>query len=233
MKNNPLLPLELNSPVASQIDTCNESADHLFENIAQDLIRQGFSIQHHAISTDLLDKLYFHLCNMPNFKFNEAGIGRQQHQQVNEKVRSDEIAWIHGDSPAGSQWIRWTQSLQLFLNRRLFLGLFSFESHFAHYATGSFYKRHFDAFKGQANRTLSLVTYLNPKWKDSDGGELVLYLKEGDENGIKISPTYGTLVVFLSEEFEHEVKPALRDRFSIAGWFRVNSSITDRVDPPL
>lgn len=34
----------------------------------------------------------------------------------------------------------------------------------------------------------------------------------------------GTLVVFLSEEFEHEVLPAKRDRYSIAGWFRVNPS---------
>jgi SM-20-related protein len=24
-----------------------------------------------------------------------------------------------------------------------------------------------------------------------------------------------------------------RDRYSISGWFRVNTSVTDRVDPPL
>ncbi|MEC7468361.1 MAG: 2OG-Fe(II) oxygenase, partial [Pseudomonadota bacterium] len=33
-------------------------------------------------------------------------------------------------------------------------------------------------------------------------------------------------------EFPHEVLPATRDRFSIAGWFRVNNSTAQRVDPP-
>ena len=34
------------------------------------------------------------------------------------------------------------------------------------------------------------------------------------------------------EEIPHEVKPARRDRFSITGWFRLNTSSPDRVDPP-
>jgi SM-20-related protein len=128
--------------------------------------------------------------------------------------------------------LQWTQVLQVYLNRRLFLGLFSFESHFAHYAPGHFYKRHLDAFKGEANRVLSLVTYLNPEWSKSDGGELVIYENTGDTVGRSVSPEFGTLAVFLSEEFEHEVKAATRDRYSIAGWFRLNSSTTDKVDPP-
>jgi SM-20-related protein len=40
------------------------------------------------------------------------------------------------------------------------------------------------------------------------------------------------LVVFLSEEFPHEVLPTATDRYSIAGWFRVNTSSAERVDPP-
>jgi SM-20-related protein len=36
-----------------------------------------------------------------------------------------------------------------------------------------------DAFLGQGNRILSLVTYLNKKWVNSDVGELVLFT--GDE----------------------------------------------------
>ncbi|HEY8085443.1 MAG TPA: 2OG-Fe(II) oxygenase [Methylophilaceae bacterium] len=35
-----------------------------------------------------------------------------------------------------------------------------------------------------------------------------------------ISPQGGTLVVFFSDQFWHEVLPAKRDRFSIAGWFK-------------
>jgi SM-20-related protein len=206
--------------------------DVLFESIAQDLIQKGFSIQQNAVPTDLSNLLHFHLINMAEYKFNEASVGRNSQQQKNEKIRNDDIAWIHGNSPAGIKWLQWTQSLQVYLNRRLFLGLFSFESHFAHYAKGNYYKRHLDAFKGQANRVLSLVTYLNPEWQDEDGGELVIYTDSNDENSIKVLPKYGTLVVFLSEDFEHEVKPALSDRYSIAGWFRVNASKADKADPP-
>src|SRR5690606_33675317 len=111
--------------------------------------------------------------------------------------------------------------------------LFSFESHFAHYGTGDFYKKHLDAFKGETNRVLSLVYYLNPGWLPEDGGELKLYLSEDEGRTINVTPAFGTLVVFLSEDFPHEVLPAKRDRYSIAGWFRVNTSCTDRVDPPL
>lgn len=79
---------------------------------------------------------------------------------------------------------------------------------------------------------LSLFTYLNPEWQSTDGGELVVYKNPGDKQGITVLPEYGTLAFFLGEEFEHEVKP-LRNRYSIAGWFRVNTSTADRVDPPL
>ncbi|WP_370298268.1 2OG-Fe(II) oxygenase, partial [Pontibacterium sp.] len=97
---------------------------------------------------------------------------------------------------------------------------------------GAFYKRHVDAFRGEANRVLTMVVYLNPDWTADDGGELVLYTSDTDQEGIKVVPAMGTVVVFLSEEFPHEVLPAYRDRFSIAGWYRVNSSTTDRIDPP-
>jgi SM-20-related protein len=147
-------------------------------------------------------------------------------------VRRDEICWITGKSEAGSQWLEWTNKLQSYLNRHLFLGLFSFESHFAHYATGAFYKRHKDAFKGEANRVLSVVAYLNPDWQINDGGELALYKDELDTDGLKVIPALGTLAIFLSEEFPHEVFPAKRDRYSIAGWYRVNASTADRIDPP-
>ena len=79
---------------------------------------------------------------------------------------------------------------------------------------------------------VSTVVYLNQNWGAEDGGELVLYRDDADQEGIKVTPLMGTIVVFLSEEFPHEVLPANRDRFSIAGWYRVNGSTAARVDPP-
>jgi SM-20-related protein len=222
----------LSSAYKTQVPPTEGDVECLFEAIALDLIEHGFSVRHNALPDELADVLYYHLTNMPDHQFTEAGIGRQHKFRQNAHVRNDEISWINGNSPAGLQWLNFTTALQIYLNRRLFLGLFSFESHFAHYAPGRFYKRHLDAFKGQANRMLSLVIYLNPEWEQHDGGELIIYRDQRDQEGITIAPKYGTLAVFLSEEFEHEVKPTKRDRYSIAGWFRLNSSTPNKVDPP-
>jgi SM-20-related protein len=204
----------------------------LFAKVATDLIDKGYSIQPFALPIDLANNLVTQVSSMSQQAFMEAGIGRLSKHMHNDFVRRDEICWISGSSEAGEQWLDWTNKLQIYLNQHLFLGLFSFESHFSHYATGSFYKRHLDAFKGQANRVLSLVAYLNPNWQIGDGGELVLYQDEFDTQGLKVIPALGTLAIFLSEEFPHEVLPANRDRYSIAGWYRINASSADRVDPP-
>ena len=79
-----------------------------------------------------------------------------------------------------------------------------------------------------------------------DGGELVLFAGDGDGDGdgeetdmgtrdravagavigdaeiVRVLPEFATLVVFLSEDFPHEVLPATRDRYSVTGWFRLN-----------
>ena len=65
-----------------------------------------------------------------------------------------------------------------------------------------------------------------------NSGELVIYENEEDLQGQKVLPKLATLVVFLSEEFPHEVLPAKKDRYSIAGWYRVNNSSAQRIDPP-
>ncbi|AOE49249.1 2OG-Fe(II) oxygenase [Kangiella sediminilitoris] len=204
----------------------------LFDKITDDIGRQGYSINPNALPPELSEALYRQLHQMSYSEFDSAGIGRQSDHMVNNFVRTDEICWIDGLSKAGQEWLAWTGELRVHLNSRLFLGLFSFESHFAHYAPGDFYKRHYDAFKGESNRVLSLVIYLNPEWQPEDSGELVLYRNEHDSEGIKVTPTFGTLVAFLSEDFPHEVLPASRDRFSIAGWYRINTSQGHKVDPP-
>lgn len=205
---------------------------HLFEAIAQNLLLQGYSVHPGALPEALTQALYQHLQQMPRQKFDPAGIGRDRQHTRSDAVRKDEICWITGESTAGQHWLQWAAALQTYLNRRLFLGLFSFESHFAHYGPGDFYRRHVDAFRGETNRTLSLVVYLNPDWQECDGGELVLYRDEDDHTGIRVIPSLGTVVTFLSEEFPHEVLPARGDRYSIAGWFRVNTTHTNRADPP-
>lgn len=217
----------------SLIDENSTSDETLFGLIAQDIQRQGYSIRPGALPEALANSLFRYQQALAANEFKSAGIGRGEQYLENEFVRTDEICWITGETDAGEQWLAWSARLQRFLNRRLFLGLFSFESHFAHYRPGDYYKRHYDAFKGEANRVLSLVAYFNSGWVPANGGELVLYQNDRDKNGVNVVPLFGTLVTFLSEEFPHEVLPANRDRYSIAGWYRINTSVADRVDPPL
>ncbi|MBA6338857.1 2OG-Fe(II) oxygenase [Colwellia sp. BRX8-7] len=210
----------------------------LFESISNDIVEKGYSIRPYALPEELTHLLLNYIIELPTEKFKRAGIGRAKDHMINDFIRTDEISWITSNNQASCAWITWTESLQAYLNRRLFLGLFSFESHFAHYAKGDFYKKHKDAFKGEGNRVLSVVVYLNQHWSADDGGELVIYDKKipasavVDNSKIKVLPSFGTIVVFLSEEFPHEVLPAKRDRYSIAGWFRLNNSIDNNIDPP-
>ena len=206
-----------------------DSDDISFVLIAESLVEKGFCILPNALPHDLSTALAEHALSMSADQYHRAGIGRAHQHMTNRFVRSDEVCWIEGESEAGEQWLAWTEKLRIYLNRRLFLGLFSFESHFAHYPPGAFYKTHVDAFKGQSNRILTVVAYLNSGWMPDDGGEMVLYT---DTESFNVTPALGTLAIFLSEEFPHEVLPTQRDRYSIAGWYRLNTSIGDQIDPP-
>ena len=207
----------------SSHDTAGSKAA-LFESIADDIANLGYSIQPNALPQPLLDQLAKHVQTMPAADFKKAGIGRDSEHHLNQGVRSDEICWINGARAAEQAWLDWAEGLQGFLNQHLLLGLFSFESHFAHYAPGDSYKKHCDVFRGAAGRVLSLVVYLNEDWCAEDAGELVIYCDEPAKEALKVNPGFGTVVVFLSEDFPHEVLPARRDRFSIAGWFRARTA---------
>ena len=209
-----------------------EQDERVMAAIVTGLVQQGYAVIPNALPADISAGLFQQLLNADKEDFSRSGIGRDFDHQQNSFVRRDHIKWIAGETEAETCWLAWIGRLRLYLNQSLFLGLFSFESHFAHYAPGAFYKKHLDAFKGQANRILSTVFYLNPGWEPSDGGELVIYSPESDEVIHQVSPVYGTLVVFLSEDFPHEVAVAHRHRYSVAGWFRVNSSLGNQIDPP-
>lgn len=204
----------------------------LFGQVAEDLRNQGYSIRENAISPQMVKALQDLQNSFTDDEFKHAGIGRGQSFVKNTRVRTDEIRWIDDQSQTGKDWLTWAAAFKTYLNRSLILGLFSFESHFARFNAGDFYKTHLDAFKGSANRVLSLVVYLNDDWSETDGGELVLYMDEHDKQGIRVLPRAGTLVCFLSEDFPHEVLPANKTRLSIAGWFRQNMSTEYKADPP-
>ncbi len=165
-------------------------------------------------------------------RLRRAGVGRENDFQIDSAVRRDAIFWLSRQRQVQRLFLDRMEELRLDLNKELFLGLFEFEGHFSHYPPGAFYKRHYDSFRGAANRIVSVVIYLNDNWQPGDGGELVLYDPDNDAEIIRIEPRAGSMALFLSEEIPHEVLPTQKDRASISGWFRLNNSIAGHIDPP-
>lgn len=191
----------------------------LFPQIIDALVDKGYIVIPDAFDIKLSHELLEFAQKQPNFK--PAAISSIFTQKIDKSRRRDKILWLNEDKGVQSQYLQLMNELQEQLNRELFLGIQYYESNFAHYEVGDFYETHYDAFMHSKNRIVTSVYYLNEAWDESDGGELIIY---DEENNFitKVLPHANTLVVFLSEKFPHEVLTAKKDRFSIAGWFRID-----------
>ena len=151
----------------------------------------------------------------------KAGIGRGNDLVRDRSVRRDKIAWLQGVSAPQAALFEFFEGIRQGLNQRLFLGLKRFETHYATYHSGDFYKQHLDSFKGRASRVVSLVLYLNEDWQAAHGGALQVFNRDnGHEVCGTVLPEAGRMAVFMSEEIPHEGLPANRTRYSLACWFR-------------
>ena len=198
----------------------------VFDLIADALTLDGYCVLPQLLPPAMTDNLYQRVTQLDtNDDLFQAGIGRENQHQLNEKIRRDETRWLDPGNDIDQTYLTHMADFRLAMNQRLFLGLFDYEAHYAHYPIGAFYKKHLDAFKGQSSRVLTTVLYLNPFWQQEDGGQLQIYNNDNGNLLYSVQPEMGTFVVFLSEQFPHEVLPAKRDSYSIAGWFRVQSSL--------
>lgn len=199
------------------------------DKLSKDLTEQGYSVLDDFLVGDQLHLIQSAFTNHPKESFKPAKIGRLKGKTQNSSIRNDSIAWVDSSTPLLGNFFGEIAKLQTFLNRQFFLGLFSFEAHFARYEIGHFYHKHVDAFQGKSNRKVSFILYLNCNGNESDGGALMLYpafqpYSKELKNSIKIFPKAGRAVIFFSEDFPHEVLPANRERMSLTGWFRIHSN---------
>lgn len=209
-----------------------DSTDQLFDTIADALVDKGYYFSRKPLPNLPTSSLQQRIAQLDaEDALKRAGIGRDQDHQINSEIRQDHIRWLQTNQPAEQDYLAWMEALRTGINQRLFMGLFDYECHFAHYPKGAFYKQHLDAFKGRTNRVLTTVYYLNDQWQSDQGGELILYAEDGKTVLEKVLPETGTLLIFLSDQFPHEVLPTHRDRYSIAGWYRVNNSLNAQIDP--
>ncbi|GIU05747.1 2OG-Fe(II) oxygenase [Shewanella morhuae] len=202
----------------------SQLSEAMLDVIADALVDKGYIFLSDLIPTHISQVLLEKIQSTQAHELKAASIGRGIEQQLNPDIRRDRIQWLEESNEPDSQYLDVMMQLKNGLNRRLFMGLFDYESHYAVYQPGAFYKKHVDALKGSQNRILTTVFFLNPDWKAADCGELIIY----DEANIeieRIAPKMGQFVIFLSERFPHEVTQTLAQRNSIAGWFRVSNSV--------
>jgi SM-20-related protein len=189
-----------------------------FSAIADGLADRSYAIADQFLSQTEVDAIL----SLEDFRqhtarFKKAGIGKRQGLQINEGVRGDYIQWL--DKTSGpAELMAFTakvQKLMAYLNETLFLSLKDFEIHMTVYPVGTFYKRHLDQFQKDDHRKLSIICYLNTNWKQEHGGQLRIYLPG---HHVDILPVAGRLVCFRSDQLEHEVLAATRERLSLTGW---------------
>lgn len=197
----------------------------LYEQIISDLLEKKYSVVDDFFSKDEVDILRKTLIGKyeeDNFK--KAAIGNRTNEVIAKSVRGDFILWINeaDAGPAEKVYFNKINSLVDYLNRTCFMGILTKEFHYALYPEGTFYKRHLDTFQNDGRRKLSMVCYLNEdNWKPENGGELAIYTQQnGEEQEVDIYPFPGRIVIFESQELEHEVKTVNVPRLSITGWLK-------------
>ncbi len=197
----------------------------LYERIISDLLEKKYSVIDNFFEEAEVDQLRESLLSKyeeDNFK--KAAIGNRTNEVIAKSIRGDFILWINEAEGAEAEktFFNKINALIEYLNRTCFMGILTKEFHYAVYPEGTFYKRHLDTFQNDGRRKLSLVCYLNNEnWKPENGGELAIYTQENEEEKtINIYPLAGRVVIFESQELEHEVKPVKVPRLSITGWLK-------------
>jgi SM-20-related protein len=189
-----------------------------FESIADGLAEKGYAVVDQFLSQSEVEAILL----TDSFKnasanFHKAGIGKSGSHQINEAIRGDYIQWLDRTTaePSITRYLDRLTELIAFLNQALYLSLKDYEVHMTVYPAGTYYKRHLDQFKKDDHRKLSIICYLNSDWNESNGGQLRMYLPDEMKD---ILPLAGRLVCFRSDQIEHEVIPADRERRSLTGW---------------
>lgn len=194
--------------------------EKIFDRIIDSFIADKVGITENFLNGPLAAHLKANLVALyANKQLLSAGTGTDAHIEQGNRFRSDIIYWLdrdHNDIHENS-FFDLMDRFVAYLNATCYTGINSYEFHYTLYETGSFYKKHLDQFRNNDSRQFSMIMYLNDEWKESDGGELCVYSKEGFQH---ISPTNGKSVFFKSSELEHEVLLTNKPRMSITGWLK-------------
>ncbi len=212
---------------------------------------QGYVIIDDFLPTEsLMEALRGDVMNLrKNNKFRIAKIGEGSTNALNEEIRVAETCFIGNDKPelkdvpnaAREKLYNILETLREDLQEAGQNNLDPNLSEFlyAYYPKGGFYRRHRDAVKGSASwlREYSLLLYLNEESydPDTDGGRLRMHFDSGgDFLPAGEAPLFqdvdaygGTLVIFESNRFPHEVLDTEAERFAVVGWYNRPMTLAD------
>ncbi|MCG9792809.1 2OG-Fe(II) oxygenase [Flavobacterium algicola] len=194
--------------------------ENSFEALITTYIDSKVGMSKNFLTTDLSNNLRQNILKLQEKSMlTAAGVGSANMISYDSEIRSDSIYWLdkkHND-PFENEFFKQIEAFILYLNESCYAGITDYEFHYALYEKGDFYLQHLDQFKTNPSRKYSIITYLNPDWKESDGGELLIH-QEGKNQ--KISPTAGKTILFKSDELVHEVLLTNTSRMSITGWLK-------------
>lgn len=185
-------------------------------------------------------------------KFKIAKIGQDSTNTLNEEIRVAETCFIGREKPELKDVRNPTREKLYDILEALRVDLQEAgqnsldpnlsEFLYAYYPKGGFYRRHRDAVKGSASwlREYSLLLYLNEEEYDPDvdGGRLRMHFDSGgDFLPAGEAPLFqdvdaygGTLVIFESNRFPHEVLDTVAERFAVVGWYNRPMTLADLSD---
>lgn len=186
-------------------------------NWVDQLAEEDYVVIDHFLSEEHFSQIMsFFSKQIDQNQLRKAGIGPSTEYQIEESVRGDLIYWLDENrDEAMRPFFNLADETRSQLNKLCYLSLSGFEFHLAKYPPNSFYKKHLDQFKSRNNRMISMIIYLNKKWKEGDGGELVIYKDTGN---INVNPIANRCVLFKSADILHEVLLTTKPRLSVTGW---------------
>lgn len=157
-----------------------------------------------------------------------------------EAVRGDFVAWFNGQEKACNwnalpTYLQRIDTLVAELSEHVpdLKGSASLRSNAmatCYPGNGAHYVRHCDnTSKVRNGRRLTSLYYVNPMWKQGDGGELRIFspqnASEPEENRtfsqlVDVAPLSDRVVLFFADErVPHEVLPCFAHRFAVTTWF--------------
>jgi SM-20-related protein len=149
-----------------------------YEKLIQSYVDNQLGIDVNFISQELALSLNKRLVDVFNtHKMVQAGTGNKAAVHIDQLLRGDSIFWLDRTHENASEnaFLDIIDAFVLHLNATCYAGITGYEFHFARYEEGSFYTKHFDRFEQNGDRAFSMITYLNPNWVLSDGGELCIH----------------------------------------------------------